>query len=239
MQKMSFWAAAAAIFAFTAPAAMADSNAVKFDMTSDMESLNDPSQNDVFNIALADGQVVTKIAITCNAGSSKFFGLQRTDEACAVAGNGSLVNPKDPTKQLPRVLYSGDYDVNPSGLTQAKTPPGLLSGTRRSVGFGRHVRRRPEAEASGPGAQCRGHRPKLSQEDRRRRPKRQRDRQPHRYGTARPVLHSVGRPSVRPGNLLDRRHGLRLSDVFVAHQGHGNLRGQGLHADRQHALDRC
>jgi len=121
MQKLRIWAAAAAPFVLAAPAAMADSSTVQFSMTSDMESLNDASQNDVFNVALTDAQVVTKIAITCSAGSSKLFGLVRTDEACATAGNGSLINPSDPTKQLPRVLYSGDYDVKPTGLTDGKT----------------------------------------------------------------------------------------------------------------------
>ena len=121
MQKLKVWTAAGALFILAAPAAMADGNAVQFSMTSDMESLNDPSQNDVFNIALTDAQVVSKVTITCNAGSSKLFGLVRTDEACAIAGNGSLINPNDPTKQLPRVLYSGNYDVQPTGLTEGKT----------------------------------------------------------------------------------------------------------------------
>jgi len=113
--------AAAGVSSVLAAPAMADSNAVQFAMTSDMESLNDASQNDVFNIALSDSQVVTKVTITCNAGSSKLFGLVRTDEACALAGNGNLINPNDPTKQLPRTLYSGDYDVQPTGLTEGKS----------------------------------------------------------------------------------------------------------------------
>lgn len=88
---------------------------VDFHAAATMPTLKDPSKKDSFDVSLVDAQVQTDILLECTAGHTQLLVL-RSDKACAVSGNGSIVNPS--TKQLlPRTQYAGGYVVKGDGST--------------------------------------------------------------------------------------------------------------------------
>jgi hypothetical protein len=91
--------------------------AVTFSGDANMPSLRDPKQHDKFTITVSDAQVITAFGIECTAGRSALGGLVKANEECAVSGNGSIINPRDPSQQFPRTQYSGGYMVQPDGAT--------------------------------------------------------------------------------------------------------------------------
>lgn len=90
---------------------------VTFSGEADMPTLRNPKQVDRFDISLSDGQVVTNFSLQCKAGTRSFGGLVRSDEECAVSGDGFIINPRNPSQQLPRTQYSGGYTVKADGTT--------------------------------------------------------------------------------------------------------------------------
>lgn len=109
--------AAAALAAMIVTGAQAQES-VDFKLTGNQQSLRDPSKLDEYSITLSDREVLTQLAVSCQAGASKFGGLVRTDEKCEVKGNGSVVNPSSGEK-LPRTQYLGGYviDAKRDGVT--------------------------------------------------------------------------------------------------------------------------
>ena len=114
MNRVSLVAAAVLLSAGVAQAA----DAVNFEMKASMQSLRDASRKDTFAVVLADSKISTTLNITCEAGRSGL--LSRTDEACAVAGTGALINPQNGQK-LPRAQYAGGWVVKPDGFTEGGT----------------------------------------------------------------------------------------------------------------------
>ena len=126
--------------------ALAELATVKLSVTAKMQSLRDQEQLDAFTVDIADAQINTKIALNCQAGISKWWGGRR-DEACAAAGNGYVVNPKD-GKLLPRTQYSGGFTITKTGFTDGTTlkvtylPLGKVLGSEAQ--FGGNLVMKPE-----------------------------------------------------------------------------------------------
>jgi hypothetical protein len=92
---------------------------VTFEVAATMPSLKDQSKKDTFAVKLGDAQVVTSLELTCSAGYTSML-IMRSDKACAVAGNGSIVNPAN-KQLLPRTQYAGGYTVKSDGYTDGST----------------------------------------------------------------------------------------------------------------------
>ncbi len=82
---------------------------IKMDIT--QPSMFDNGKRDTFKGVIDDKSGTTSFDVTCSAGSSAFMGLSRTDEACAVSGNGVIKNPNNPAQTLPRLSYSGGFTI--------------------------------------------------------------------------------------------------------------------------------
>lgn len=80
-------------------------------------------RKDVFKGTIDDKSGTTTLEVTCSAGASAWLGLSRIDEACAIAGNGTIKNPNNPSQSLPRISYSGGFTVEAKadGYTDART----------------------------------------------------------------------------------------------------------------------
>lgn len=113
MKKLLF---GVALIAMCAPA-MADDAVVSFTGKALMPSYRDKSMHDVFTATLTDKQIVTDFKVTCQSAVGGFFG-KKQDQACAVTGNGSVINPTN-QKRIPRAQYAGGYTVNGDGYTDA------------------------------------------------------------------------------------------------------------------------
>jgi hypothetical protein len=100
-------------FAQTVPAE------VTFNAAATMPSLKDSAKKDTFMVKLGDAQVMTQLELTCSAGYTTML-IMRSDKACAVAGNGSIINPSN-KQQLPRTQYAGGYVVRSDGYTDGST----------------------------------------------------------------------------------------------------------------------
>lgn len=92
---------------------------VTFSASATMPSLKDPTKKDTFIVELADAQVNTRLELTCSAGYTTLL-IVRSDKACAVAGNGSIINPAN-QQLLPRTQYAGGYVVKSDGYTDGAT----------------------------------------------------------------------------------------------------------------------
>ncbi|MHB1111511.1 MAG: hypothetical protein ACYCZU_14495 [Devosia sp.] len=92
---------------------------VTFGAVATMPSLKDASKKDTFVVTLGDAQVKTQLELTCSAGYTTLL-IVRSDKACAVAGNGSIVNPSN-QQLLPRTQYAGGYVVKSDGYTDGST----------------------------------------------------------------------------------------------------------------------
>lgn len=88
---------------------------VTFGAAANMPSLTDNTKKDTFSVDIADGQVVTRLELTCSAGRTDLL-IIRQDKACAVGGNGSIINPSN-NQALPRTQYAGGYTVKSDGYT--------------------------------------------------------------------------------------------------------------------------
>lgn len=88
---------------------------VNFTTNATMPSLKDNTKKDSFVVGLSDAQVVTTLNLTCQAGRTNLL-VFRTDRACEVSGNGSIINPANQQK-LPRTQYVGGYTVSKDGST--------------------------------------------------------------------------------------------------------------------------
>lgn len=86
-------------------------------------SLLSSDRKDVFKGVVDDRSGVTTLEVTCSAGASAWLGMSRVDEACAVAGNGAIKNPNNPSQSLPRIGYSGGFTVEAKqdGYTNTST----------------------------------------------------------------------------------------------------------------------
>lgn len=86
-------------------------------------SLFASQRKDVFKGTIDDKTGTTVLEVTCSAGASAWLGLSRIDEACAIAGNGTIKNPNNPSQSLPRISYSGGFTVQAKadGYTDATT----------------------------------------------------------------------------------------------------------------------
>lgn len=62
-----------------------------------MPTLKDPSKQDHFTVTLGDAQVVSTLTVDCTAGRTELL-IVRKDKACAVGGNGSIINPANQQK---------------------------------------------------------------------------------------------------------------------------------------------
>lgn len=109
---------APAIMLFVATGAMADNATVNFGVKADMPSLRDSKSKDTFKVSIADTQVKTTFNLTCQSGSRGL--ITRQDEACAVAGDGSIINPNNKA-EVPRVKYSGGLVVKDDGYTDGRS----------------------------------------------------------------------------------------------------------------------
>jgi hypothetical protein len=92
---------------------------VAFAVAATMPTLKDSSRKDTFAVTLGDAQVKSQIELTCSAGHTSLL-IMREDKACAVAGNGSIVNPANQAL-LPRTQYAGGYVVKSDGSTDGST----------------------------------------------------------------------------------------------------------------------
>jgi hypothetical protein len=90
---------------------------VTFGGEANMPSLKDAKAHDKFSIALSDGQVITTLNLECKGGTSALGGLVKGNEECAVTGNGTIINPRNPAEKFPRTQYSGGFIVQPNGAT--------------------------------------------------------------------------------------------------------------------------
>jgi hypothetical protein len=92
---------------------------VNFATIADMPTLKDTSKQDHFAVTLSDAQVVTNLTVDCTAGRTELL-IVRSDKACAIGGNGSIINPSN-KQALPRTQYLGQYTVTADGSTDART----------------------------------------------------------------------------------------------------------------------
>ena len=88
-------------------------------VSADMPSLKDSSRKDTFTVTLSDAQVRTQLVLNCTAGHTAFL-VVRSDRACAVSGNGGIVNPSN-QQVVPRTQYAGGYTVKGDGYTDGST----------------------------------------------------------------------------------------------------------------------
>lgn len=109
----------------TAGASFAQSlpETVKFTLSVNQPTLFDESKRDTFRGSVDDASGTTTLSVECSAGASGTLGFGRVDETCAVSGNGLIKNPKDPSKTLPRINYSGGFviEAKEDGYTNAAT----------------------------------------------------------------------------------------------------------------------
>ena len=129
--KYILMAAAFALLSLTTASAYAENSIINLKISADMPTLRDKNKQDTFVVTVIDGanvdgqgkaipQIKTVFGLKCQAGSSKWGGLKRTDEACAVAGTGSIINPNN-KQELPRVKYSGGLVVKSDGVTDGRS----------------------------------------------------------------------------------------------------------------------
>lgn len=90
---------------------------VTFSGEANMPTLRDEKQIDRFDITLGDSQVITTFSLQCKAGTRSLGGLLRSDEECAVSGDGFIINPRNPNQKLPRTQYAGGFTVKADGST--------------------------------------------------------------------------------------------------------------------------
>ena len=90
---------------------------VSFAGEANMPSLKDAKARDKFNLTLSDAQVITSFNLECKGGTSALGGLVKGNEECAVAGNGTIINPRNAAEKFPRTQYSGGFVVQPDGAT--------------------------------------------------------------------------------------------------------------------------
>ena len=90
---------------------------VTFAGEANMPSLKDAKARDKFNLTLSDAQVITTFNLECKGGTSALGGLVKGNEECAVAGNGTIINPRNAAEKFPRTQYSGGFVVQPDGAT--------------------------------------------------------------------------------------------------------------------------
>lgn len=115
-------------------------------------SLRDDKMRDTFTIELLDAAIVASIESNCQAGRMN-FGLLRQDEACAITGTGSLVNPANPAQTIARTQYGGGFTITKTGYTdlaslqanylQVRSVPGGM------VPFGGSASMTPELPSNG------------------------------------------------------------------------------------------
>ena len=105
--------------AFAQAPAPATPASVAFTASATMPSLTDNTQKDTFKVGIVDTQVNTQLQLVCAAGSSRFL-VFHTDKACAITGNGAIINPNT-HQQLPRTQYLGGYVVKADGTTDGST----------------------------------------------------------------------------------------------------------------------
>lgn len=96
---------------------------VTFTLNVSQPSLFDSDRQDTFSGAVDDRSGTTTLGVTCSAGASSWLGLSRVDEACAIAGNGTIKNPNNPAQSLPRLSYAGGFTIeaDSDGFTNATT----------------------------------------------------------------------------------------------------------------------
>ncbi len=96
---------------------------VQFNLNVNQPALFDTSKRDTFKGIIDDRSGTTNFEVVCSAGSSAFLGLSRSDEACAVKGNGSIKNPNNPSQTAQRLNYSGGFKIEAKadGYTDATT----------------------------------------------------------------------------------------------------------------------
>ena len=116
-----------------------------------MPSLTDNKKKDTFVVGISDAQVKTQLELTCSAGRTDLL-ILRQDKACAVAGNGAIINPSN-QQALPRTQYAGGYTVKSDGSTDATglTPNYLALGkvAPSTAAFTGSLNLRPENTSSG------------------------------------------------------------------------------------------
>ncbi len=92
---------------------------VAFTASASMPSLKDNTKQDTFQVGITDGQVAATLQLVCQAGRSNLL-VFHTDKACAVSGNGAIINPSN-NQKLPRTQYLGGYTVKADGSTDGST----------------------------------------------------------------------------------------------------------------------
>jgi len=109
--------AGSAAFAQSAP------ETVTFALNVAQPSLFDTDRQDTFSGSVDDRSGTTSLGVTCSAGASSWLGLSRVDEACAIAGNGTIKNPNNPAQSLPRISYAGGFTIeaDSDGYTNSAT----------------------------------------------------------------------------------------------------------------------
>lgn len=151
-----FTVTTASLLALGATPLLAEATAetVILTMQVDQPTLFDTDRRDTFHSVIDDRSGTTTLDVTCSAGTSALFGLSRTDEACAVAGSGSIKNPNNPAQAVPRVDYSGGFTIvgAQDGFTDMST---IAAGYRRvgsapqeAATFGGHLVMNPEAPSA-------------------------------------------------------------------------------------------
>lgn len=120
---LSGLAATLVVLSPVAVAAQSATETATLKMDISQPSLFSADRKDVFKGTVDDRSGMTSLEITCSAGASAWLGLSRIDEACAVAGNGTIKNPNNPAQSLPRISYSGGFTVEAAsdGFTNANT----------------------------------------------------------------------------------------------------------------------
>jgi len=101
--------------------AQATSETVTFSLNVSQPTLFDSDRQDTFSGSVDDRSGTTTLGVTCSAGASSWLGLSRVDEACAIAGNGTIKNPNNAAQSLPRISYSGGFTIeaDSDGYTNA------------------------------------------------------------------------------------------------------------------------
>lgn len=140
---------ASALIALSAVSAIAD-DTVTMSARANMQSYRDKAMRDLFTSNVADKQVETALKVECQAGISDVF--KRQDQACAVSGNGAIINPTN-QKRLPRTQFAGGYIVRADGYTDASSlsinylPVGKVPAS--SEAFSGNLTLKPEAPSTG------------------------------------------------------------------------------------------
>jgi len=149
-------AASAALMCMAGTAFAQDTQfVVHYKLLVDQPSLFDKDAHDTFKGTIDDALGITSLKTECNAGSSGFIGLGRTDEACSLEGNGMIRNPNKPEQTALRVNYSGGYTIKAKedGYTDASTLKAdyqrLGGAAAESSTFGGSVTMMPENPSKG------------------------------------------------------------------------------------------